>query len=84
MTRFQPSRPISLLDPIAESVIIEPDNQNRGKTMPLNLLLIIVLILLVVGALPMWSYSIGWGYQPFGVLGLILAVVLILALLGRI
>lgn len=52
--------------------------------MPLNLLLIIVLILLVVGVLPMWPYSVAWGYQPFGVLGLILAVVLILALLGRI
>jgi hypothetical protein len=49
----------------------------------LSTVLIIVLILLLVGALPTWPYSSGWGYGPGGVLGLVLVVVLVLALMGR-
>ena len=45
--------------------------------------LLIVLILLLVGALPTWPYSSGWGYYPSGGLGLILVIVVILALMGR-
>ena len=45
--------------------------------------LIIILILLLVGALPAWPYSGGWGYYPSGGLGLLLIIVLILVLLGR-
>ena len=47
-------------------------------------LLFIILIILLIGALPSWPYSAGWGYYPSGGLGLILLIVLILALLGRI
>jgi hypothetical protein len=47
-------------------------------------ILVILLILLLIGALPRWGYSSGWGYGPSGLLGLILVVVLILALMGRI
>ncbi|MGA7276232.1 MAG: DUF3309 family protein [Candidatus Udaeobacter sp.] len=47
-------------------------------------ILIIVLLLLLLGALPTWPYSSGWGYYPSGGLGLILLIVLILWLLGRI
>ena len=47
-------------------------------------ILLIILIILLVGALPTWPYSSGWGYYPRGGLGLILLIVLILALLGRI
>ena len=50
----------------------------------LSTILIIILVLLVIGALPTWPYSSGWGYGPGGLLGVILIVVLILALLGRI
>ena len=46
-------------------------------------ILLIILILLLVGALPAWPYSTGWGYWPSGLLGLILLVVIILALTGR-
>jgi hypothetical protein len=49
-----------------------------------GLILVILLILLLVGALPRWGYSSGWGYGPSGLLGLILLVVIILALMGRI
>ncbi|WP_036255424.1 DUF3309 family protein [Methylocapsa acidiphila] len=50
----------------------------------LSTLLIVILILLLVGALPAWPYSSGWGYAPGGLLGTVLVVVVILALLGRI
>jgi len=55
----------------------------RGNTM-LSTILMIILILLLIGALPTWPYSSGWGYYPGGGLGLILVIVIILALLGRI
>jgi hypothetical protein len=48
-----------------------------------GLILVIILILLLVGALPRWGYSRGWGYGPSGLLGIILIVVLILLLMGR-
>jgi len=50
----------------------------------LSTILIVILILLLVGALPAWPYSAGWGYYPGGGLGLILIIVVILALSGRI
>jgi hypothetical protein len=46
-------------------------------------ILLIILILLLVGALPAWPYSSGWGYWPSGGLGLILLIVIILALTGN-
>jgi hypothetical protein len=50
----------------------------------MNLLLLIILIILLVGALPTWPHSSGWGYYPSGALGLILVILLILVFLGRI
>jgi hypothetical protein len=50
----------------------------------LSTILIIVLILLLIGALPSWPYSSGWGYYPGGGVGLVLVIVLVLALMGRI
>ena len=44
-------------------------------------LLLIVVILLLVGALPTWPYSSGWGYYPSGGLGLVLLIVIVVALL---
>jgi hypothetical protein len=49
----------------------------------MSLILLLILVLLVVGALPAWPYSSGWGYGPSGVLGLVLIVIIILALTGR-
>ena len=46
-------------------------------------ILLIILILLLIGALPAWPYSTGWGYWPSGGLGLILLILVILALTGR-
>jgi hypothetical protein len=50
----------------------------------ISTILIVVLILLLIGALPTWPYSSGWGYYPGGGLGLVLIIVLVLALSGRI
>ena len=52
--------------------------------MGLGTILIIILILLLIGALPNWGYSRGFGYGPSGILGIVLVVVLILVLMGRI
>jgi len=52
--------------------------------MALGTILLIVLVLLLVGALPTWPYSSGWGYYPSGGLGLILIVLLVLVLMGRV
>jgi len=49
----------------------------------LGTVLIVVLILLLLGALPAWPYSSGWGYYPSGTLGLVLVIIVILALVGR-
>jgi Protein of unknown function (DUF3309) len=47
-------------------------------------ILLIILVLILIGALPTWPYSTGWGYYPSGGLGLVLLVVLILVLSGRV
>ncbi len=52
--------------------------------MTLGTLLIIILILILLGAIPAWPYSRGWGYGPSGIVGVILVVLLILLLMGRI
>jgi hypothetical protein len=49
----------------------------------LRTLLLVILILALIGALPAWPYSAGWGYYPSGGLGLIVLILLILALTGR-
>ena len=50
----------------------------------MRLLLLIIVIILLIGALPTWPYSGGWGYYPSGGLGLVFIILLILLLLGRI
>ena len=50
----------------------------------LGTILLIILILIVIGALPTWPYSSGWGYYPSGGVGLILIIIVVLLLLGRI
>ncbi len=50
----------------------------------MSLVLLILLVLLLAGALPVYPYSRGWGYYPAGGLGTILLLVIILAVLGRI
>ena len=56
----------------------------RQEEIALYTILIVILILLLLGALPTWPYSGGWGYYPSGGLGLVLLIVVILLLVGRI
>jgi hypothetical protein len=61
-----------------------PAGLDRNKEPMLGTILNILLILLLVGALPTWPYSTGWGYYPGGGIGFILIIVLVLVLVGRI
>jgi len=49
----------------------------------MSTILIIILVLLLIGALPTWPYSSGWGYYPSGGLGLIVLILVVLLLVGR-
>jgi hypothetical protein len=51
--------------------------------MTTSTILLILVILLLIGALPMWPYSSGWGYYPSGGLGLVLLILIILLVTGR-
>lgn len=50
----------------------------------LGTVLLIILILALIGSLPTWGYSTGWGYYPSGGLGLVVLILVILLLMGRI
>lgn len=50
----------------------------------MGLILLIVFIIFLLGSLPTWPYSRGWGYYPSGGLGLVLVIIIILLLMGRI
>jgi len=52
--------------------------------MSLGTILLIVLVLILIGVIPTWPHSQNWGYAPGGVVGLLLAILVILLLLGRI
>ena len=49
----------------------------------LGTILLIILIVILIGAIPAWPYSRGWGYGPSGILGVIVIVLLVLVLMGR-
>ena len=51
--------------------------------MGLGTILLIVLILMLIGAIPTWPHSKGWGYAPSGALGLVVVIILVLLLMGR-
>jgi hypothetical protein len=52
--------------------------------MTLGTILLIIFLLLLIGAIPAWPYSRGWGYGPSGILGAVLIVVIVMLLMGRI
>jgi hypothetical protein len=51
--------------------------------MTIGTILLIILILLLIGAIPAWPYSRGWGYGPSGILGVVFLIILIMLLTGR-
>ena len=83
----RPEHAFFKLRPVTATSLFRPhikwcDCRYEGVAM-LRLLLIVVLLLLLIGSLPTWPYSSGWGYYPSGGLGLLLIIVLILALMNR-
>lgn len=50
----------------------------------MELILLIILIVLLLGAVPAWPYSRGWGYRPVGILAVILIILLVLILMGHV
>jgi hypothetical protein len=50
----------------------------------MSLIVVVILLLLVIGALPTWGYSAGWGYGPSGIGGVIVIILIVLLLSGRI
>ena len=71
-TVFGPSAPLRIHNRI-----------EQGEKAMLSTVLIVILLLALIGALPAWPYSGGWGYYPSGGLGIILLVVVVLLLSGR-
>lgn len=55
----------------------------KKEIMALSTILIVVLLLMLLGAVPVWGYNRTWGYGPSGIVGVILVILLVLALLGR-
>jgi hypothetical protein len=51
--------------------------------MSVGTILLILLILILIGVIPAWPHSRGWGYSPSGILGVILLILIILLLMGR-
>lgn len=51
--------------------------------MSIGTIILIVLVLVLIGALPSWPYSSGWGYYPSGIVGVIVVILLIMVLMGR-
>jgi len=68
----------------SEDVHTAPLALRQGVAMSLGLILLIVVVLMLVGAVPAWPHSRGWGYGPSGGLGLVLLILLVLVLMGRI
>ena len=52
--------------------------------MTLGTILLIILILILLGAIPAWPYSRGWGYYPSGLVGIVLVILIVLVLMGRV
>jgi hypothetical protein len=70
--------------PLAEDAPPNPAIGHVKETfMSLGMILLIVLILMLIGAMPTWAHSRGWGYAPSGGLGLVMLVVLVLVAMGR-
>lgn len=59
------------------------DNCGSEAPMSLGTILLIVLIIVLIGAIPSWPYSRGWGYYPSGGVGIVVVILIILLLMGR-
>jgi hypothetical protein len=83
--RLESSQPEELRDVHVRSGARISCSAGRGAQVrnEMRTILLIILVILVLGALPTWPYSAGWGYYPSGGLGLLLLILLVLAVLGK-
>jgi hypothetical protein len=65
-----------------ELLLVEPRVRSKGSGKERAMLILILLIILLLGAVPAWPYSRGWGYYPSGALGTILLILIVLMLIG--
>lgn len=63
---------------------MNPASDTTPEDNGLGTILLIVLILMLIGAIPAWPHSRGWGYGPSGGLGLVVIMIVVLLLMGRI
>jgi hypothetical protein len=71
------------------NLLLTPDvcvqeQEPRSGAIMLSTILLIILIVILIGALPTWPYSSGWGYYPSGGFGLLVLIIVVLLLMGRI
>ena len=71
---------VASIEPVLRAALLIREN----FVMSLGTILVIILILVLLGVIPTWPHSSGWGYGPSGIVGVILVILLILVLLGRI
>ena len=72
------------VEPVPAKVRRKVENRTQKRKKTMQTVLLVILVLLLIGALPAWPYSSGWGYYPSGALTLILLIVLIAALVRRV
>jgi len=78
-------RPINRLDRnVNRAAPVNAWGSQLGGMPVLGTILVIILVLLLLGALPTWPYSAGWGYYPSGGVGLLLVILIVLLVAGRI
>ena len=73
----------AVFDDVRTSKVPRCDEHTSRKEKHMGAILLVILILLLIGVLPAWPYSSGWGYWPSGGLGLIVLILLVLALTGN-
>jgi hypothetical protein len=81
--RFREGPPPTARLAVALQVAEIERHGGRGRLSQMPAILIVVLVLLLLGVVPAWPYSRGWGYYPSGILGVLLLILLVLALTGR-
>ena len=80
---MRPASPVARLRKVGVPLRNKSNSSSGSDSICMNTILLVILVLLLVGALPTWPYSSGWGYYPSGGLGLVLVILLILALNGN-
>jgi hypothetical protein len=70
--------------PMGLAILATKRKSAQEMTMSLGTILLIILVLMLIGAVPAWPHSRGWGYAPSGGLGLVVVVLVVLLLMGRI